>query len=108
MHEIDTPGNVNGQWVAGDPERGITPTGFSADWMNAVQNEITNVISAAGLTLDKTKNTQLTEAIGLIVAEHISAAAGTVVAVGANFQLTTHNAIGSLSLAFRRHQMESI
>jgi hypothetical protein len=41
-------------------------TTVSADWLNIVQNEIVNVIVAANLSLDKTDDTQLLQAINQI------------------------------------------
>jgi len=69
MHKIDSDGNVNGGWVAGNPETGQKPTAFTADWLNAVQNEITNVVETAGLSLSKKDNNQLVSAIKEIARE---------------------------------------
>lgn len=43
MHRIDSQNSSNGSFVAG--------TVVSADWLNAVQEEISAVISEAGITL---------------------------------------------------------
>ena len=56
------------------------PTGgteVSAEFLNQIQEELCNVIEAAGLTLDKADDTQLSAAIALGVAALISAAADT-------------------------------
>lgn len=79
MHKIDTenvsaslpiPGPSTatpGFFQEGDPGVGIMGTRVSADWLNAVQAEITAVIEQAGLTLDKAQQNQLYAA----VIEHI-------------------------------------
>jgi hypothetical protein len=54
--------NPNGFWTNGAP--GVTAsTVVDADWMNAVQEEICGVITAAGLTPSKTNHNQLQLAI---------------------------------------------
>lgn len=63
MHKIDSNGNVNGNWVAGNPETGQQPTAFTAEWLNAVQSEIINFLNFVGITPSKTENDQLTKAI---------------------------------------------
>lgn len=69
MHKIDTPGSVSGQFTMGNPlATPVQPaTQFDADWCNAIQNEIVNVILAAGATLDKSSNVQLVLAIQTLV-----------------------------------------
>jgi len=47
MHKIESTPNVGGTFGETPPNR--TPVG--ADWLNAVQNELRNVIEGAGLTL---------------------------------------------------------
>lgn len=63
MHRIDTPGNVAGHFTDGDPLIPQEPTIVGEDWLNAVQEEICNVIEAAGITLNKPTNTQLLAAM---------------------------------------------
>lgn len=72
MHRIDTatavvslptPAAVGtpGYFSKGNPGPGTPsdPTSFDQDWCNSVQEEICNVIEAAGLTLTKSVRTQL-------------------------------------------------
>lgn len=71
MHRIDSQGTVNGlpapeavgdtvgYFSKGNPGLGQKATVVSADWANAVQEEIVNVILGAGLSLDKTAQNQL-------------------------------------------------
>lgn len=79
MHRIDSDGTVNalptpdavggtvGYFQKGDPVAGQKATVVTADWANATQEEICNVIEGAGLVLDKTSNDQLYLAIQAIV-----------------------------------------
>lgn len=70
MHRIDGAGaTVTGQWTEGDPSTGTPATEITADWMNAVQNELENVIvTGAAIPLNKASNSQLLLAIQAIVA----------------------------------------
>ncbi len=84
MHKIDssgtsstlpTPaavGSLIGYFTEAVPGLGIPPTVVSADWLNAIQEEIVGVIEGAGLTLNKNSQSQLKTAIGIL------AGAGTV------------------------------
>lgn len=63
MHRIDTDGNVDNTFTEGDPEIPQQPTVVGADWLNAVQEEICNVIEAADIVLNKPTNTQLLAAL---------------------------------------------
>lgn len=45
---------------------GVAPTDFNADWPNQIQEEIANVIEAAGITLNGADLTQLVQAIRLV------------------------------------------
>ncbi|MGE0333104.1 MAG: hypothetical protein AB7P37_20680 [Ramlibacter sp.] len=64
MHRIDTstaaPG---GFFTEGDPTEPTAATRVSADFLNALQQEVCNVIEAAGLALNKADNTQLLQAL---------------------------------------------
>lgn len=72
MERINAPGGV---FVDGDPFNGVTGTMVTADWLNAVQEEIVSVIAAAAIPLDPDDNTQLLDAITTLTAALISAAA---------------------------------
>ncbi len=64
MHRIDSPGATQDQYFTeGDPVVPVPPTEVSADWLNAVQEEISHVVETSGLTLDKADNRQLIQAI---------------------------------------------
>lgn len=71
MHEIDGDGNVDGSFVEGDPTTGTPATVITADWLNAVQDELINVIEGAGIELEKGTNDQLLAAILSLAAQSI-------------------------------------
>lgn len=70
MHRIDGPGSLSGHWSDGNPF--TTPrtdgTIATADWFEAVQEEVAAVIEATGRTLSKPNNTQLLAAIKDLIA----------------------------------------
>ncbi len=67
MHRIDGPGHLANHWTEGDPVTGEEPTQVTADFQEAVQEEISAVIEAGGLALNKSNNAQLLQAIGLVL-----------------------------------------
>jgi hypothetical protein len=54
---------IPGYFTNGNPVSGIAPTILDADFMNMVMMELTNVVTAAGLTPSKTVYNQLLTAI---------------------------------------------
>ena len=59
MHKIDTPDATrDGRFTEGDPTVPVPATTVSADWLNAVQEEVLAVLRAAGLTPAKNNNAQ--------------------------------------------------
>lgn len=67
MKRVDAPGHLANQYTNGDPVLGIEPTQIAASEMNAVFEEIINVIEGAGLPLNSADDTQLLTAIGILV-----------------------------------------
>lgn len=62
MYQIDSAGNVAGHFTNGTP--GVqAPTIVDADWLNAVQDELTNIVESAGIALDKEDSTQVLQAL---------------------------------------------
>lgn len=59
MHRTDDDANVANKFDPGDPDVPRQPTLVSADWLNAVQEELCNAIENAGVTLVKGTWTQL-------------------------------------------------
>lgn len=67
-------GAINERFVAGNPLTGQRATIWTAELCNAVVQEPTNVILAAGLKLDPADNTQLLQAIQIMIDNTIAAA----------------------------------
>lgn len=70
MHRIDTStaqkdkfGAGKNGFTGGNPQTGELPTALDADYFDSLQEEISSVIEAAGLTLSKAANSQLKDAI---------------------------------------------
>ena len=62
----------------GDLPRGVLPTAFNAEWCNGVQEEICNVIEAAGIGLNPDKRDQLLEAIKMVLRGYLPLTGGTI------------------------------
>lgn len=84
MHKIDAAGHVNNEFVEEDAATNRPPTYFSADWFNAVQAEIANVITSTGDVLDKGDNTQLNQAIENKILALVSSRVGEIAIITAN------------------------
>jgi hypothetical protein len=63
MHQIDTPGAVDGLFVNPNPETGQIPVVVDAAWLNDVQQTIIAPIAAAGIDLVKGNYGQLLAAL---------------------------------------------
>lgn len=59
---------VDGHFAAADAGLGQVATEVTADWCNAVQDEVVNVVQAAGLVLNPADNAQLLSAIRILQA----------------------------------------
>ncbi len=57
------PAGTQGYFQSGNPQTGTPATIPGADWFNIVQEELANLVEYYGLTLDKTDQTQLRQAI---------------------------------------------
>jgi microcystin-dependent protein len=67
MHRIDTSGATpGGLFQMGNPAIGQQATLIDADWLNGVQENLVEVIEAAGIDLAKGDNAQLLQAIRLV------------------------------------------
>lgn len=64
---VPSVGLVNGRFVDENPESGTPGSLVPASWGNGVTQEILNVVKAAGLTPDETKEDQLMSAVGVLV-----------------------------------------
>jgi hypothetical protein len=112
MHRIDNataiaalpapePVGTPGFFTNGNRPAGLAPTRVDDNWLNTVQEEIANVVLAAGLQLSKVSNTQLYEAIQAIayganpdLSAYLPLSGGTLSSPGnltVNGQLTVNN-----------------
>ena len=68
MHRIDCPtATPDNKFTEGDPTIPVAATTVTADWLNAVQEELAAVIAGAELSLDKANNAQLLQALHKIL-----------------------------------------
>lgn len=68
MHRIDTAtATPDHKFTEGDPAVPVAATTVSAEWLNAVQEELVAVITGAGLELQKSDNGQLWQAISQLI-----------------------------------------
>lgn len=68
MHRIDTStATPDHKFTEGDPTVPVAATTVSAEWLNAVQEELVAVITGAGLELEKSDNSQLWQAISQLI-----------------------------------------
>lgn len=59
MFRIDADAHVSNRFAEADPGTGQPGTKVSADWLNAVQEELCNFLVDCGVTLNKAVSTQL-------------------------------------------------
>lgn len=76
MRRIDTStaaqdlfGKGKHGWRNGNPQAGVRPTQFNAEFVNALQEEIANAIEKAGISLNPEDNQQLFKAVEKIASE---------------------------------------
>lgn len=97
MYRIDSRGATgDGRFTEGNPTTGTPATVVDASWMNAVQDELVNAVQGAGLTLDKTDNDQLLEAINKLA----KAQAQAMYPVGSLYMNATDNRNPALIFGF--------
>lgn len=92
MHRIDADGHVGNLFSNGDKSLGIKGTKVDAAWLNAVQEEICNLLAARGVTLAKGTNTQLRDSM-----VGAAAAWANIYATGSGAYLDDHRGIASLA-----------
>lgn len=68
ISDSTTSANANGEFTEGNPGAGIQATLLKAAWLNAIQRELVNVITAAGISLDAGDDSQVLKAIRAILA----------------------------------------
>ncbi len=94
MHRTDAEGHVGNQFSDGDRLLGIPGTVVDAAWLNAVQEEICNLLTQRGVVLAKGTNTQLRDAMKPALA----AAWGTVRSLGGTLTVLDSSGIESVSV----------
>ena len=70
MKRFDGINNDGGMFQDRNPAQAKLGSVLDASWLNMVQDEVINVIEGAGITLDGTKTTQLSEAITKIIKDY--------------------------------------
>ena len=95
----ESAGATSGYFGRGNPGLGVRATKVSADWLNAVQEELLGVIEDAGVTPSKTNRTQLLEAIEIVAAREVAGASvpGWVQNIGFSYSggtFTINDAVG--------------
>lgn len=63
VFRIDSPGSAGGVFVGGNPFAEVDGTIVSADWLNAMQEELVGLVEAEGITPNKLDATQVRAAI---------------------------------------------
>lgn len=63
MYKIDSVGSVSGHFSDGDYRTGRKGTKVPAHWLNAVQGELCNFVTANGIALNKADNGQVLKAL---------------------------------------------
>ena len=69
MKRTDAAGHDSNRYTEGNPALGVPATVVGAEEMNNIQEEICNVIEAAGITLDELDEDQLLEAINVLIGQ---------------------------------------
>lgn len=87
MHRIDHITADNGTFTNGNLAGGVVPTVITADWANALQEEICSVIEGFGIVLDKEDNAQLLAAL----VSHFSATSS----ASQLFSISDYGAVGN-------------
>lgn len=66
-----------GRFRYGTVVGGVAPTPLKAEWLNMVQEEIANVVLAAGIELDRNQEDQLKKAIVKMIGDYLPLTGGT-------------------------------
>lgn len=83
MHRIDADAHVANQFSDGNPTTGTPGTKVDSAWLNAVQEEVCNLlVTALGVALVKGTNNQLSTALAPVIAK-ANAAGAAVLTFGA-------------------------
>jgi hypothetical protein len=89
VRRIDGPTATNdSKFTHGNPQQGVAATRVKAEWLNAVQEEIANVIEAAGIELDPEDDAQLVAALETLFVRRFTGAITEGVPVSVNDTIT--------------------
>ena len=69
MKRTDATGHASNLYTEGNPASGIPATVVGAEEMNNIQEELCNVVEAAGITLDGEVFTQLLQGLNVLIAQ---------------------------------------
>jgi len=61
--DLTPTATADGHWTEGNVAGGVSPTRMQAGWFNAVQDELINILTAAGLVTDTANNAQVLSAL---------------------------------------------
>lgn len=75
-----------GYFSDGDPVIGVPATIVTADWLNAVQEELLNLLAAAGISQSKTDRTQVKAALDALFVNESQFTGGNQALSGSGFQ----------------------
>jgi len=65
--DLTPTATADGHWTDGNVAGGVAPTRMMAGWFNTVQDELVNVLTAAGLATDPKNSAQLLAALNTLV-----------------------------------------
>ncbi len=69
MHKTDAPGaTLTNEFTEGNPSLAIPATEVGAKWLNTMQRELVEVVESAGLVLSDLDDTQVRQAIEVMIA----------------------------------------
>lgn len=95
MDRTNGAGNVGRLFVAEDIATNRPPTEVTAEWLNAVQEEIAHAIEASGAVLDPADRTQLYTAMLALIAAHSPAPVFQTLVDGVNIAWNAVNGISA-------------
>ncbi len=78
MHRIDTSGHVGNRFNDGNPQAGQEATVIDAAWLNAIQENLVDLITFAGIALVKGDDTQVRDAVVALIAGVVGTGGGSV------------------------------
>lgn len=90
MDRINGAGHSNHMFVAENAGANVPPTEITAEWLNAVQEEIVAVVAAAGIGLNPSANNQMASAISALIAAAMGSIGAATETVSGKVELATN------------------